>query len=779
MMNEYYDPLGRGPKLMPPPPPPRPLAPPPPTPPGVMSERESGRPIFPDVAFEGSRMMGIAPLPPSSPSGPSPMMYIQQGNNQQNQQLRAVAAGPYRHQHYNQASSSIIRSQPSQKHHIVHQHQHHYEPPQTVTSLSQSHHMLTSSHVPKLSSHHPREYDESYIAPSPMELYQRTRDQEQQQQQNANVQQQNRLYLTSSPINSTYNDLHYSQQHIENMSRRPDGYHADDDRDYDHGRYDYEHQSMGATFPPYQMRNDGIVERSIRSEPSPQIVNYQPQQHQPQYHHRLQVSDNENIYNRNESTLNKGYYENRSPYDGELEQHEYSSTPNDGHGGRVVSSTPQYYSNLQNEYEINDRQQQQQNRNPINDGTTNRRSSEYTMMQQQQQYHFRENVKHEYRDPPPPPISTTPDLYINNDPLSPLSIPWCGDVPVVVDNNNSSGKRSPQDSEAVCLGSFVDCSNCPRYERSDSYNLKGRYGYHPHKYDYHTSTNNGQTNREGVMMQHPYNNNYTNNTMKNQHYHQYDDRDGASIYVVPREVICSKNDDPAPPPPQLLPPPSRKVFERRDDVSGSSTIITPSTFATNPHHQPQNQQQRHRGNIPPPLAVPAVHEQYSTRNHNDHHPLSPIAHNITPQQQQQQQQQHHQWKNTLSHPAATASQQQYSTRNDQSTYNRELYSRSHHARDIPTPNTQNVPNSINNKPPLHIGHHGQHQQKQQQQHQLQYSSSLTVVAAERERRKSKARHQILKEISQATIMRNSSSNDTDRKFWDSQIDTLNQSFKKL
>jgi hypothetical protein len=432
----------------------------------------------------------------------------------------------------------------------------------------------------------------------------------------------------------------------------------------------------------------------------------------------------------------------------------------------------------------------------MNDGT-NRTSSEYMMMQQQQQqhqpYHYREKEIHEYRDPPPPPpISTTPDLYINNDPLSPLSIPWCGDGPVVVDNSNNSnsGKRSPQDSEAVCLGSFVDCngnSSPRRYERSDSYDLKGRYGYHPHKYDYPTttsSTNNGRTNREGVMIQHqhPYNNNnYTNNMMKNQHYHQYDDRDGASInYVVPREVICSKNDDPASPPPQLLPPPSQKVYERRDDVSGSSTIITPSTFANNPHHhQPQNQQQQQR---PPPLTIPAVHDQYSTRNRNDHHPLSPIAHNIPPQQQQHH---HHQWKNTLSHPATTATarqQQQYSTRsNDQSTNYREPYSRIHHARDIPTPNTQNVPsNTVNSKPPLHNGHNGQQQHQQKhQQHQQQYSSRLTDVAAEKERRKSKARHQILKEISQATMMRNSSLNDTDRKFWDSQIDTLNQSFKKL
>ena len=51
--------------------------------------------------------------------------------------------------------------------------------------------------------------------------------------------------------------------------------------------------------------------------------------------------------------------------------------------------------------------------------------------------------------------------------------------------------------------------------------------------------------------------------------------------------------------------------------------------------------------------------------------------------------------------------------------------------------------------------------------------------AEKEREKSEARHQILKEIHQATNMRKSALDDNDRSFWDRQIATLNESFKKL
>ncbi|KAL7554418.1 hypothetical protein ACHAWF_018430 [Thalassiosira exigua] len=62
-----------------------------------------------------------------------------------------------------------------------------------------------------------------------------------------------------------------------------------------------------------------------------------------------------------------------------------------------------------------------------------------------------------------------------------------------------------------------------------------------------------------------------------------------------------------------------------------------------------------------------------------------------------------------------------------------------------------------------------------------YAGSKTprVIAAEKERQRSQARHQILKEISQATSMKSSALDEKDRKFWERQIATLNESFKKL
>eukprot|EP00984_Skeletonema_dohrnii_P018632 scaffold8734_cov122-Skeletonema_dohrnii-CCMP3373.AAC.3 len=51
--------------------------------------------------------------------------------------------------------------------------------------------------------------------------------------------------------------------------------------------------------------------------------------------------------------------------------------------------------------------------------------------------------------------------------------------------------------------------------------------------------------------------------------------------------------------------------------------------------------------------------------------------------------------------------------------------------------------------------------------------------AEDNRRQSQARTQILKEIKQATNMRNSAMDENDRQFWDRQIATLNASFRKL
>ena len=81
----------------------------------------------------------------------------------------------------------------------------------------------------------------------------------------------------------------------------------------------------------------------------------------------------------------------------------------------------------------------------------------------------------------------------------------------------------------------------------------------------------------------------------------------------------------------------------------------------------------------------------------------------------------------------------------------------------------------------------QHYQQQQQQRGNTTSNTNNSIItnnnntqyAESERLKSQARYQILKEISQATNMRNSATNENDVTFWEGQIHTLNESFKKL
>lgn len=60
-----------------------------------------------------------------------------------------------------------------------------------------------------------------------------------------------------------------------------------------------------------------------------------------------------------------------------------------------------------------------------------------------------------------------------------------------------------------------------------------------------------------------------------------------------------------------------------------------------------------------------------------------------------------------------------------------------------------------------------------------HSTQTRVMNAQREQERSEARHQILKEIHQATEMRNSALDDNDRRFWDMQIATLNKSFRNL
>ena len=159
------------------------------------------------------------------------------------------------------------------------------------------------------------------------------------------------------------------------------------------------------------------------------------------------------------------------------------------------------------------------------------------------------------------------------------------------------------------------------------------------------------------------------------------------------------------------------LADRRDDYSGS-TIPTHSTEHQRRNPSPQEHRHQHvRQDSRPNLRVDI--------------PISPI---VSPNNQQSyhgqgyHQQQHHTSRSSGYHCAPSQNNPPITTRSDP----------------IPQP-----------------------------------SRASRVAVAERERKKSYARHQILKEIHQATNMRNEALDANDKRFWERQIATLNESFKNL
>jgi hypothetical protein len=167
--------------------------------------------------------------------------------------------------------------------------------------------------------------------------------------------------------------------------------------------------------------------------------------------------------------------------------------------------------------------------------------------------------------------------------------------------------------------------------------------------------------------------------------------------------------------------PSNTSPDRRDDYSGS-TIPTYSTLTP-----------KRASNAPHPYL--AQHE--ARPNLRVDIPMSP---NIPPNNNQPRV--YHQHERHITQPNTSRSCGHFS---------------------VPTPNHRNRLPSTTHSYPTNHSHRTQER----------------VAVAEREREKSEVRHQLLKEIHQATDMRNSALDDNDRRFWDRQIATLNKSFKHL
>jgi hypothetical protein len=106
---------------------------------------------------------------------------------------------------------------------------------------------------------------------------------------------------------------------------------------------------------------------------------------------------------------------------------------------------------------------------------------------------------------------------------------------------------------------------------------------------------------------------------------------------------------------------------------------------------------------------------------------------------------------------------------------------------LPNQHTSSTIPSSSRRPPIHNnlngnGGGGGSRSRTQTNPHRQYHSTTTPSSsafAEYEKSQSESRQHLLREICAATTMRNSALDEDDRNFWERQIDTLNQSFRKL
>lgn len=289
--------------------------------------------------------------------------------------------------------------------------------------------------------------------------------------------------------------------------------------------------------------------------------------------------------------------------------------------------------------------------------------------------------------------------------------------------------------------------------------MKGRYGYHPHRasqavakeyYNHHH--HHHPTAEECHHKSYPYYHNYDakpNTPIKVIYPDEYDfplpqqQRDdydsGSSTIQHTRASTCTT---PSPQHPRQPPPPPPPPPPYSSPHGGGVVVNHPSRqqYSRYPYDTTRNLDHPHRdNNRKSRLSIEIPHTPPSS-----HAPIHPIQ-SMRPATQtalpvgggggggRPQTPNHHQYNTTTTAIATTA---------------------------------------IDNKRPIpHTNHPSAH-------HRGDPSSSSSSFA-EYELCKSEARHQMLKEISQATTMRNSALEEEDRKFWDKQIATLNRSFQQL
>jgi len=648
-MNNYSDdPLGRGPKLPPPPPPP------PQRDTSFRVQVVNNGPMFPDAAFEGSRLEN------------APMQYPQQQYPHQQQQKQQL-----------ESSQQQLESQYNQQHSMP-------PPPHDVSGGGYNNRMSPPRSQQQYSS-------EDSIPPSPMQLH---------LQQQSNTQQQ---YTNSPPPNQYIEDSH---QHVPQEVRRlpyhrsqSDSHNQPPTRHPDYYSRSHESHPPPSSYnnnsPPRQYASDRSFIPTTRSEP-PLSLQYNTNHHQQQSQHTNQHQRSAESNNRDRERYNEPYnidtlccgdeeyrnyvndtesmienaFRGRRHTRGEgggRSRHSYGGEQRSERENKRVQAPPQrYYGRnddmLRGEYE---RYKRGSPRRHSGSGGRHSTGGMSSRLEYQSPPTSRHHSSPSYRRDHSSPSPVEP-------PLSPLSIPTVVGGPTPqYDNNRDIEVISPQNTEAACSG----------YEQRENHPPSNGYSN-----DYHHQ-----------YQRHPPSSPYHHEVRRQEKY-------------IPSQVSVVRNQE-------------HYVTEKRDD---SSTIYTPATLPSTAYtpSPPQSRYQQYRGGGT--STNQEIQSRHSSPHYHSHsHHNNELRVDVVPSSQ--------------SHPT-----QHY------------------------TPRGRPPPHN-NNSQPIAVA-----------TSTITNSSSKRIqLNAEVERKKSQARYQILKEISAATNMRNTSLNDKDVNFWDRQIYTLNESFKKL
>ena len=649
------------------------------------------------------------------------------------------------HQHYNNMPPRLQQQQRDDMHNYIDYRQ---PPPQSLRSPPPPH------RSPYNHTHHTS--NES-IPPSPMEIYMTTQDVHPQYQTN-NAQQYH-----DEGINN--NNSSGYPRHVQADERRdlpppspltdmgPYGGGEGDDRRsadplsyypppsrysnneritplyHNHHRI-HQQQRISEYFPHDRSKRSQM---STRSEP-----NQYQRSRQQQTHPRLIKSESETIHHRNNNynTMN-GYNNNNSSRRG---------------GGRYDDDSRRRSHEPYNldtlccgeEYRYNDNvhnQQQYQRRDTHN----NVRHNDDLYRREYERY---KRTSPRYKNH----TNTTTDP---TGPLSPLSIPSCVIGPSPYDDDST---------EAACASTSSTRENRRPRPHQQGYYSSNNTNHHQYPPSYYTEEerdsnyHDGMINKQHVPSQvavvYPTNNNEcVPGTPPRDHYYS------------------NSNSNTSP----------MRRDERRDDYSGSSTIYTSSSNYNTPsppqHHMHMQQQQQNISG----MSRQYQHQQTPLSNKYDDY-------NIQRNDQHYTQQQHRGVieSNLLSVDIPPPPPPPYPPPHQTST------NRPNNGRPPPHNNTNQLSSSYKQQQQRNIGGTLGNLVCGTNPNSLNAPTPIAIATssnstnnnnnsqyANNERLKSQARHQILKEISAATNMRNSATSSKDVNFWNVQIKTLNDSFKKL